>query len=104
VATREVLTPAQHARLSALPEMDERELARHHTLSEADLAAVSVRRGAANRISSLRGADTVSAGGGSDIVDVLDNQGVDTVSCGEGQDIVFADATDTINADCEDVR
>jgi TnpA family transposase len=30
--------------------MDERELARHHTLSEADLAAVSVRRGAANRL------------------------------------------------------
>lgn len=33
-----------------IPEMDTRELARHYTLSEADLASVSVRRGAANRL------------------------------------------------------
>lgn len=50
MATRELLSSAQRNRLAALPEMDERELARHHTLSEADLAAISVRRGAANRL------------------------------------------------------
>ena len=48
--TRELLSESQRARLTALPEMGPRELARHHTLSEADLAAVSVRRGAANRL------------------------------------------------------
>lgn len=48
--TRELLSEAQRARLSALPEMDARELARHHTLSEADLTAVGVRRGAPNRL------------------------------------------------------
>ncbi len=48
--TRELLSADQRARWSALPEMDERELVRHHTLSEADLAAVSVRRGSANRL------------------------------------------------------
>lgn len=48
--TREVLSESQRARLTEIPEMDARELARHHTLSEADLAAVAVRRGAANRL------------------------------------------------------
>jgi hypothetical protein len=50
VPTRELLSEAQRARFAALPEMDARELARHHTLSEVDLAAVSVRRGASNRL------------------------------------------------------
>ena len=49
--TRQLLSDAQRGRLSALPEMDARELARHHTLSEAvGLAAVGVRRGEANRL------------------------------------------------------
>jgi hypothetical protein len=50
VPTREMLSDAQRARFAALPEMDGRELVRHHTLSEADLAAASIRRGAANRL------------------------------------------------------
>jgi TnpA family transposase len=48
--TRELLSKAQRSRLSELPEMDFRELARHHTLSEADLFSVGIRRGAANRL------------------------------------------------------
>ena len=48
--TRELLSQARRSRLSALPEMDFRELARHYTLSEADLLAVGIRRGAANRL------------------------------------------------------
>ena len=48
--TRRLLAEAQRSRLSALLEMDARELVRHHTLSEADLTAVGVRRGAANRL------------------------------------------------------
>ena len=48
--TREMLSDAQRARFSALPKMDERELVRHHTLSDADLTAISSRRGAANRL------------------------------------------------------
>ncbi len=48
--TRELLSGVQHARFTGVPEMEERELVRHHTLSETDLAAASVRRGAANRL------------------------------------------------------
>jgi len=48
--TKRLLSEAQRVRLAALPEMGHRELVRHCTLSEADLAAVSVRRGAANRL------------------------------------------------------
>jgi TnpA family transposase len=48
--TRELLSAVQRARFSALPELDARALARHHSLSEDDLTAVSVRRGAANRL------------------------------------------------------
>lgn len=40
--TRELLTGAQRTRLETIPEMDRRELARHHTLSDVDLTAVSV--------------------------------------------------------------
>ena len=45
--TRKLLSEAQRSRLSALPGIGFRELARHHTLSEADLLYVSTRRGAA---------------------------------------------------------
>ncbi len=48
--TRELLSESQRARLAAIPAMEERELVRYHTLSEADLKAISVRRGAANRL------------------------------------------------------
>ena len=48
--TRELLSEAQRARLSAMPEMGQRGLVCYHTLSEADLAAASIRRGAANRL------------------------------------------------------
>ncbi|MEA2256064.1 MAG: hypothetical protein QOG35_2109, partial [Solirubrobacteraceae bacterium] len=30
--------------------------------------------------------------------------GFDRVSCGDGFDVVFADVTDEVKADCEDVR
>ena len=48
--TRKLLSEAQRSRLSALPGIGFRELARHRTLSEADLLYVSTRRGAANRL------------------------------------------------------
>jgi hypothetical protein len=45
VATRELLSPAQRLRLTGLPgPMDERDLARHHTLSDTDLAVIGKRR------------------------------------------------------------
>lgn len=45
MATRELLSPAQRQRLTELPDpMDERELARHHTLSEEDLRVIGTRR------------------------------------------------------------
>ena len=46
---RTVLTPAQRAALLALPE-DRAELARHYTLSEAELAVIGRRRRARNRL------------------------------------------------------
>lgn len=48
--TRELLSDVQRARLGEIPEMDVRQLARYYTLSEADLKAVSIRRGTANRL------------------------------------------------------
>ena len=45
--TTRLLSEAQRVRLAALPEMGHRERVRRYTLSEADLAAVSVRRGGA---------------------------------------------------------
>jgi hypothetical protein len=51
VATRELLSPAQRLRLTELPDpMDERLLARHHTLSEEDLAAIAKRRRPATKV------------------------------------------------------
>ena len=45
MATRELLSPAQRQRLTELPDpMDERLLARHHTLSEEDLRVIGTRR------------------------------------------------------------
>ena len=49
VTARGLLPEAQRDRFADIAEMDTRELARHHTLSEAELAVVSVHRGAANR-------------------------------------------------------
>ncbi len=48
--TRKLLSEVQRVRFSEIPEMDARELARHYTLSEADLIAISIRRGRANRL------------------------------------------------------
>ena len=48
--TRELLSDAQRARFAEIPKMDARELARHYSLSEADLTAIGIRRGAANRL------------------------------------------------------
>ena len=43
--TRELLSPAQRLRLTELPDpMGERDLARHHTLSDTDLAVIGKRR------------------------------------------------------------
>ncbi|MDP9438195.1 MAG: Tn3 family transposase, partial [Actinomycetota bacterium] len=51
MATRELLTPSQRLRLDALPvDLDERLMARHHTLSEADVGLVSRRLSEANRL------------------------------------------------------
>ena len=38
--TRELLSEVQRTRFAEIPELDWRELIRHHTLSEADLTAV----------------------------------------------------------------
>ena len=48
--TRQLLSKARRSGREAPPGTDEREPARHHTLSEADLAAVSIRRGATDRL------------------------------------------------------
>jgi TnpA family transposase len=51
MARREVLSPTQRLRLDGLPvDLDDRLIARHHTLSEADLAVVRKRRGPSNRL------------------------------------------------------
>jgi TnpA family transposase len=49
MARRRILTPAQRPALLALP-LERVEAARHHTLSEAELAAIDRRRGARNRL------------------------------------------------------
>jgi hypothetical protein len=54
-------------------------------------------------IRGAQGADTVSGGTGDDIVDVSGDTATDTVSCGAGADVVYADAQDSIGADCEQV-
>jgi hypothetical protein len=49
MARREVLSPSQRLRLDELPvDLDDRLIARHHTLSEKELALVRKRRGPAN--------------------------------------------------------
>ncbi len=50
MATRELLSEAQRTAFERFPEMDVREMVRHWTLSEADLAAVSLKRTPANRL------------------------------------------------------
>jgi Ca2+-binding RTX toxin-like protein len=50
-----------------------------------------------------RGHDVVDAGIGRDTIDVTEATSPDTVTCGAGVDTVYADATDTIAADCENV-
>jgi TnpA family transposase len=50
MAARELLSEAQRTAFERFPEMDVREMVRHFTLSEADLAVVSLRRGSANRL------------------------------------------------------
>jgi TnpA family transposase len=50
MATRELLFDAQRIAFERFPEMGVREMVRHYTLSEADLAAVSLKRGPANRL------------------------------------------------------
>jgi hypothetical protein len=48
--TRELLTPAQRLRLDALPvNLDDRLMARHHTLSDEELSAALKRRTPAGR-------------------------------------------------------
>lgn len=50
MATRELLSEAQRMAFERFPEMGVREMVRHYTLSKADLAAVSLKRGSANRL------------------------------------------------------
>lgn len=55
------------------------------------------------------GGDAVDAGPGADVIDVSGNDDPefpisDTVTCGDGKDTVYADADDTIAADCEKVK
>jgi len=59
---------------------------------------------ATDNITSLAGGSTITAGGSNDQVDAADGTGTpDTVSCGSGTDTVWADAGDSIAADCENV-
>ncbi len=49
--THELLTPAQRARFAEIPaDLDDRLMARHHTLSKSELYAVRKRRGPENRL------------------------------------------------------
>ncbi|MBA4116103.1 MAG: DUF4158 domain-containing protein [Rubrobacter sp.] len=50
MATRELLSDAQRTAFERFPEMDLREMVRHYTLSESDLAAAGPKRGSANRL------------------------------------------------------
>jgi hemolysin type calcium-binding protein len=57
----------------------------------------------ADQILSYGGA-TIDAGAGNDQVDAADGSGdADTIACGSGNDTVWADADDTVAADCEHV-
>jgi len=48
--------------------------------------------------------DTLSAGDGNDVIDVLNKPaGKDVVSCGSGFDRVLADRVDVVAPDCEKV-
>jgi hypothetical protein len=50
------------------------------------------------------GGATVSGGAGADQIDAADASGApDTITCGPGNDTVWADADDTVAADCEHV-
>jgi TnpA family transposase len=46
---RELLSPAQRAELTAFPELDERNLIKHYTLTRGDLEFVRTRRGGSNQ-------------------------------------------------------
>jgi Ca2+-binding RTX toxin-like protein len=48
-------------------------------------------------------AATVDGGNGNDLISVVGGTVDSTVTCGRGFDVVFADATDTVGADCERV-
>lgn len=57
----------------------------------------------ADQILSYGGA-TIDAGSGNDQIDAADGSGdADTIACGPGNDWVWADAGDTVAADCEHV-
>jgi Ca2+-binding RTX toxin-like protein len=57
---------------------------------------------AADRITSVNGGSTITAGAGNDQINAADGSGSpDTISCGPGHDVVWADAGDTVAADCE---
>ncbi|MFI7637073.1 hypothetical protein [Nonomuraea sp. NPDC049400] len=60
--------------------------------------------GGINQITAGRGRDTVSAGGGADLVDVRDDTQESRVSCGDGTDVAVADRFDPVNVDCETVQ
>lgn len=49
------------------------------------------------------GQDTISGGGGRDLVQARDGAR-DRIACGPGRDVVYADTSDVVAADCEDVR
>lgn len=49
------------------------------------------------------GRDTISGGGGRDLVRARDGAR-DRIACGPGRDVVYADTSDVVAADCEDVR
>ena len=56
--------------------------------------------GGNDELSDGGGADTLDAGSGDDVIDSVDGA-VDTDVCGPGKDKITADATDSVNADCE---
>jgi hypothetical protein len=56
----------------------------------------------ADKITSVAGGATISAGPGADMVNAADGSGIpDTITCGAGPDVVWADPGDSVASDCE---
>jgi hypothetical protein len=65
--------------------------------------ATTTSRAIAATTRSTADGDTIEGAAGNDRINVVAG-GFDRVSCGDGQDVVFADVSDQVNGNCEDVR